>query len=152
VDRDQMLTNVMLYWLTGAADSSARIYYERPHADYWGTPPEPSTTPTALADSPHDNFIPLRHVAERTNNIVQWTQYERGGHFAAMEQPESLVDDIRTFFRRIRDQARGWEFGRAVRRSRDGAARTRWACRSVVTGLTTRSTVLTGRSSSIFDP
>jgi pimeloyl-ACP methyl ester carboxylesterase len=107
VDRDQILTNVMLYWLTGTAGSSARIYYERAHADYWGTPPEPSTTPTALADFPHDNFIPLRHVAEWTNNIVQWTQYERGGHFAAMEQPELLVGDIRTFFRKLREQARG---------------------------------------------
>lgn len=57
VDRDQMLTNVMLYRLTGTAGSSARIYYERAHADYRGTPPEPSTTPTALADFPRDNFI-----------------------------------------------------------------------------------------------
>ena len=60
-----------------------------------------------LADFPHDNFIPLRHVAERTNNIAQWTQYERGGHFAAMEQPELLVGDIRTFFEELREQARG---------------------------------------------
>jgi hypothetical protein len=112
----------VLYWLTGTTGSSAGIYYERAHADYWGTAPEPSTTPTALADFPHDNFTPLRHVAERTNNIVQWTQYERGGHFAAMEQPESLVGDIRTFFRKLRDQARGWEFGRAARRWRDRAA------------------------------
>jgi hypothetical protein len=66
VDRDQMLTNVMLHWLTGTAGSSAHIYYERAHADYWGTPPEPSTTTTALAVFSHDNFIPLRHVAERT--------------------------------------------------------------------------------------
>jgi len=107
VDRDQMLTNVMLYWLTGTAGSSARIYYERAHADYWGTPPEPSTTPTALADFPHDNFIPLRHIAEQTNTIVQWTQYAAGGHFAAMEQPELLVGDIRTFFGKLREQARG---------------------------------------------
>ncbi|MFE4957993.1 alpha/beta fold hydrolase, partial [Streptomyces sp. NPDC056653] len=106
VDRDQMLTNVMLYWLTGTAGSSARIYYERAHADYWGTPPEPSTTPTALADFPRDNFIPLRHIAERTNNIVQWTQYDHGGHFAAMEQPDLLVDDVRMFFRNVRDHRR----------------------------------------------
>lgn len=98
VDRDQLLTNVMLYWLTGTAGSSARIYYERSHADYWGEPPEPSQTPTALADFPRDNFIPLRHIADRTNHIVRWTQYERGGHFAAMEQPEALVADIRAFF------------------------------------------------------
>jgi epoxide hydrolase len=103
VDRDRMLTNVMLYWLTGTAGSSARIYYERAHADYWGSPPEPSTTPTALAVFPHDNFIPLRHIADRTNNIVQWTEYDKGGHFAAMEQPDLLVGDIRTFFRKLRE-------------------------------------------------
>ncbi|MGW3623086.1 epoxide hydrolase family protein [Streptomyces sp. NPDC000880] len=105
VKRDQVLTNVMLYWLTGTAGSSARIYYERAHADYWGTPPEPSATPTALADFPRDNFIPLRHIADRTNNIVQWTTYDRGGHFAAMEQPELLVGGIRTFFRKLRECA-----------------------------------------------
>ncbi|MFI9584074.1 epoxide hydrolase family protein [Streptomyces sp. NPDC052236] len=102
VDRDQLLTNVMLYWLTGTAGSSARIYYERAHADYWGTPPEPSATPTALADFPHDNFIPLRHIADRTNNIVRWTRYDRGGHFPAMEQPDLLVGDVRAFFRQQR--------------------------------------------------
>jgi pimeloyl-ACP methyl ester carboxylesterase len=105
VDRDQMLTNVMLYWLTGTAGSSARIYYERAHADYWGMPPEPSTAPTALAVFPQDNFIPLRHIADRTNHIVQWTEYDRGGHFAAMEQPELLVEDIRAFFRKLRQAA-----------------------------------------------
>ncbi len=102
VDRDRMLTNVMLYWLTGTAGSSARIYYERAHADYWGTPPEPSATPTALAVFPHDNFIPLRHIADRTNNVVQWTEYDRGGHFPALEQPALLVDDIRRFFRSLK--------------------------------------------------
>jgi len=101
VDRDQLLTNVMLYWLTGTAGSSGRIYYERAHAEYWGEPPAPSGTPTALADFPRENFIPLRHVAERTNNIVRWTEFDRGGHFAAMEQPDLLVADIRAFFRHL---------------------------------------------------
>lgn len=105
VDRDRMLTNVMLYWLTGTKPSSARIYYERAHADYWGTPPEPSTAPTALAVFPRDNFLPLRHIADRTNTIVQWREYEQGGHFAAMEQPELLVGDVRTFFRKLRETA-----------------------------------------------
>jgi hypothetical protein len=103
VDRDQMLTNVMLYWLTGTAGSSARIYYERAHADYWGNPPQRSTAPTALAVFPRDNFIPLRHIAERTNHIVQWTEHDRGGHFAAMEQPRLLVTDIQRFFRTLRE-------------------------------------------------
>ncbi|MFF2367417.1 epoxide hydrolase family protein [Streptomyces sp. NPDC058122] len=102
VDRDLLLTNVMLYWLTGTAGSSARIYYERAHAAYWGTPPEPSTAPTALAVFPEENFVALRHVAERTDTIVRWTEFDRGGHFAAMEEPDLLVADIRAFFRQLR--------------------------------------------------
>ncbi|WP_329297860.1 epoxide hydrolase 1 [Streptomyces sp. NBC_00659] len=105
VDRDLMLTNVMLYWLTGTAGSSARIYYERAHAAYWGTPPEPSTAPTALAVFPEENFVALRHVAERTDTIVRWTEFDRGGHFAAMEEPDLLVADIRAFFRQLRTTA-----------------------------------------------
>jgi pimeloyl-ACP methyl ester carboxylesterase len=102
IDRDLVLTNVMLYWLTGTAGSSARLYYERAHADYWGAPPEPSNAPTALAHFPRENFTLLRHIAEQTNNIVQWTEYDRGGHFAAVEQPELLVRDIQRFFRSLR--------------------------------------------------
>ncbi|WP_405953921.1 epoxide hydrolase family protein [Streptomyces phaeochromogenes] len=102
VDRDQLLTNVMLYWLTGTAGSSARIYYERAHAAGWGEPVQPSTAPTALAVFPWDNFIPLRHVADRTENIVRWTEFDRGGHFAAMEEPDLLVGDVRAFFRELR--------------------------------------------------
>ena len=89
----------MLYWLTGTAGSSARLYYERAHAGHWGEPPEPSTAPTALAVFPHDNFIPLRHIADRTNIITRWTEFDRGGHFAAMEQPDLLTGDVRAFFR-----------------------------------------------------
>ena len=102
-DRDRLLTNVMLYWLTGTAGSSARIYYERAHADGWGAAPEPSTAPTALAVFPHENFMPLRHIADRTNNIVRWTEFDRGGHFAAMEEPDLLVADVRAFFRSLRE-------------------------------------------------
>jgi pimeloyl-ACP methyl ester carboxylesterase len=101
IDRDHLLTNVMLYWLTGTAGSSARIYYERAHAPYYGRPIEPSTTPTALADFAQENFIPLRHIAERTNNLVRWTHFPHGGHFAALEYPDLLADDIRAFFRQL---------------------------------------------------
>jgi len=107
IDRDTLLTNVMVYWLTGTAGSSARIYYERAHAAYTGTPPKPSATPTALAVFPHDNFLPLRHIADRTNNIMRWTEYDRGGHFAALEAPDLLVADIRAFFRQLRETAPG---------------------------------------------
>ncbi len=93
----------MVYWLSATAGSSARIYYERAHADYTGTPPRPSTTPTALAVFPHDNFIPLRQIAERTNTIVRWTEFDRGGHFAALEAPDLLIADIRAFFGQLRE-------------------------------------------------
>ncbi|WP_030325796.1 epoxide hydrolase family protein [Streptomyces sp. NRRL B-3229] len=106
VDRDRLLTNVMLYWLTGTAASAARIYYERAHAggDRAARPTAPSTAPTALALFPSELHIPLRHRAERTENIVRWTELDRGGHFAAMEEPDLLVDDIRAFFRQLREK------------------------------------------------
>ncbi|GAB2967674.1 epoxide hydrolase [Amycolatopsis acidiphila] len=95
VDRDQLLTNVMLYWLTGTAGSSARLYKES--ARVWRARPQPSATPTGVAVFPKDLVLPVRRLAEKTNNIVHWTEYDRGGHFAAMEQPELLVADIRKF-------------------------------------------------------
>ncbi|MEU5704680.1 epoxide hydrolase family protein [Streptomyces aurantiacus] len=107
VDRDQLLTDVMLYWLTGTAGSSARIYYERAHADGGGAPERPSAVPTALAVFPRDNFIPLRHRADRTDTVVRWTEFDRGGHFAAMEEPELLIGDVRAFFRRLREDDGG---------------------------------------------
>lgn len=102
IDRDLLLTNVMLYWLTRTAGSAGRIYYERAHAPYWGQPPEPSATPTALLDLAYENFIPLRHRVAATDNIVRWTSHPHGGHFAALEQPGFLVDDVRAFFRSLR--------------------------------------------------
>ena len=98
VDRDQLLTNVMLYWLTGTANSSARLYYENLHAGSWGQ--QPSTTPTGVAVFAEDYAI--RRYSQRANNIVHWSEFDRGGHFAAMEAPDLLVGDIREFFRRLR--------------------------------------------------
>ncbi|HJQ46601.1 MAG TPA: epoxide hydrolase [Amycolatopsis sp.] len=96
VDRDQMLTNVMLYWLTGTAGSSARLYKEG--GGVFTTRPEPSTTPTGVAVFPRDLVQPVRRFAEAYNTITHWTEFDRGGHFAAMEQPELLAGDIRKFF------------------------------------------------------
>lgn len=108
VDRDRLLTNVMLYWLTGTAGSSARIYYERAHAiGRAAAPAMPSLAPTAMAVFPAEPQLPLRHRAERTENIVRWTEFDRGGHFAAMEEPDLLVGDVRAFFRQLRDQGLG---------------------------------------------
>ncbi|MGC5568843.1 epoxide hydrolase family protein [Streptomyces sp. FR-108] len=115
VDRDQLLTNVMLYWLTGTAGSAARVYYERAHAGGGNALAEPSTAPTALAVFPRDNFIPLRHHAERTNRVVRWTEFDRGGHFAAMEQPDLLVGDVRAFFRQLRGAGGSAGRGRPAR-------------------------------------
>jgi pimeloyl-ACP methyl ester carboxylesterase len=98
VDRDHLLTNVMLYWLTGTAGSSARLYYENMHAASWGK--EPSPTPTGVAVFAED--VAIRRFAEGGNNIVHWTDFDRGGHFAAMETPDLLVGDVRAFFRRFR--------------------------------------------------
>jgi pimeloyl-ACP methyl ester carboxylesterase len=105
VDRDRMLTNVMLYWLTGTAGSSARIYYERAHTrGRTARPAEPSTVPTALALFPAEPQIALRHKAERTEHLVRWTEFDRGGHFAAMEEPDLLIGDVRAFFRELREK------------------------------------------------
>jgi pimeloyl-ACP methyl ester carboxylesterase len=101
VSRDDLLTNVMLYWLTNTAGSSARIYYEFTRTRAFGMP-EPTTTPTGVAVFAYDIAQPLRRFAERDNSIVHWSAFERGGHFAALEQPDLLVGDVRTFFRAFR--------------------------------------------------
>jgi pimeloyl-ACP methyl ester carboxylesterase len=98
VDRDQLLTNVMLYWLTGTANASARMYYENMHAGF--SPQPPGTTPTGVAVFAEDHAI--RRYGERDNNIVHWSEFDRGGHFAAMEVPDLLVGDVRSFFRGLR--------------------------------------------------
>jgi epoxide hydrolase len=98
VDRDQLLTNVMLYWLTGTANSSARLYYDNLHAGF--VPPQPVTVPVGVAVFAGDYAI--RRYGEQGNNIVHWTEFDRGGHFAAMEAPDLLVGDIRAFFRGLR--------------------------------------------------
>jgi pimeloyl-ACP methyl ester carboxylesterase len=97
VDRDRMLTNVMLYWLTGTAGSSASIYYEDKHSGAW---PQPSGVPTGVAVFAED--ISIRRYAEQSNNIVHWSDFDRGGHFAALEAPDLLIGDVREFFRRHR--------------------------------------------------
>ena len=103
ITRDRLLANVSLYWLTDTAGSSARIYYETAHAGTgWGAAPEPSTVPTGLALFPHDSSLAVRTIAARHNRIVHWSEFDRGGHFAAMEQPELLIGDIRKFFRALR--------------------------------------------------
>jgi pimeloyl-ACP methyl ester carboxylesterase len=105
VDRDLLLTNAMIYWLTGTAGSSAQIYYES--APFLPTAPAtpslpPLPVPLGVAVFPRDIILPIRRLAERTfPNIVQWTEFDRGGHFAAMEEPDLFVDDLRAFARTV---------------------------------------------------
>ncbi|MEU0027696.1 epoxide hydrolase family protein [Streptomyces sp. NPDC006335] len=99
VDRDTLLTNVMLYWLTGTAGSAARMYYENSHVPDW-FPTQTSGVPTAVANFGED--VAIRRWAEQANTVVRWTEFDRGGHFAALEVPELLAGDIREFFGSLR--------------------------------------------------
>jgi epoxide hydrolase len=99
-DDDFVLTNVMLYWLTGTAASAARFYYEDAHAT--PQPSEPTTTPIGLAAFAGD-FSGIRRFAHRDHqNIVHWSTFDRGGHFAAHKVPDLLVGDVRVFFQQLR--------------------------------------------------
>lgn len=102
IDRDQLLTNVSVYWFTETANSAARLYAEFARSgSAWGKL-EPSTVPAGVAQFPYEIFPPIRRFAERSNNIVHWSEFDRGGHFPAMELPDLLVGDIRAFFRAVR--------------------------------------------------
>lgn len=107
ISRDHLLTNVMLYWLTATAGSSAQLYYESEHLDAdfirtWGGP-WPLAMPAAVASFPKDAVRPIRRWAEKIlPTLTQWTEYDKGGHFAALEQPELFVSDVRTFARTLR--------------------------------------------------
>ena len=103
VDRDQLLTNISVYWLTRTAGSSARLYYEAAAARAAsGGAPAVSVVPTGVAVFPEEIAAPVRRLAERSNHIVHWSEFDRGGHFAAMEEPDLLVADVRAFFRALR--------------------------------------------------
>ncbi|TDD88014.1 epoxide hydrolase family protein [Actinomadura rubrisoli] len=99
VDRDAILTDVSVYWFTGTAGSSAHTYYERFNDRSMWAPRERSAVPTGVAVFPTDHSI--RRFAEKTDTIVRWTEFDRGGHFAALEVPDLLAADIRTFFEEL---------------------------------------------------
>lgn len=96
---DELLTNIMIYWITNTIGSSTRMYYENINS----LPPMgPIEVPAGIALFPADILLPPRKWAERNLNIVRWTSMPRGGHFTAMEEPELLADDIREFYRPFR--------------------------------------------------
>jgi pimeloyl-ACP methyl ester carboxylesterase len=97
VDRDRILTNVSIYWFTNTARSSANQYYETFH-DFASFAPRPrSTVPTGVAVFPGLD-VAIRRFAEITDTVVHWSEFDRGGHFAALEAPDLLVADVRSFF------------------------------------------------------
>ncbi|NOV97397.1 epoxide hydrolase family protein [Isoptericola halotolerans] len=97
VDRDQLLTNISLYWFTRAGASSAQFYYEGEHSELgW----------TMAADVPSgwavfDTHPLLRRVLDPWNAAGHWSEFTEGGHFPAMEEPKLLADDLRAFFRNL---------------------------------------------------
>jgi epoxide hydrolase len=100
IDRDHILTNVSLYWFTGTAGSSANLYYETLHDPAAKKRTPRNTVPTGVALSLTQD-VTIRRWAERENNIVHLSEFEHGGHFAALEVPERLVADMRKFFRLV---------------------------------------------------
>ncbi len=99
--KDELLTNIMIYWVTQTINSSIRMYLETARAAYagqGGPKPEPRVeTPTGVALFPGDAPFP-REWAERMVNVQRFTKMPKGGHFAALEQPALFVQEVRTFF------------------------------------------------------
>ena len=98
ISKDRLLTNAMIYWLTGTAGSAAYVGYAQ--TEPWGTRLENSGVPTAVLAFAHD--VCIRRYAEQDNTITRWTDVDHGGHFAALEEPDLLVSDVREFFRDLR--------------------------------------------------
>ena len=95
VSRDQILTQVSLEWFTNTSATAGRYHYEEAHS---GVEPQVSAARTGVAVFA-DDFRTIKAFAERDNtNIVHWSYFERGGHYAAMEVPDVLAADIRAFF------------------------------------------------------
>jgi pimeloyl-ACP methyl ester carboxylesterase len=98
VDRDQLLTNVSVYWFTGTGASAAQFLYETAHAQDW---PGPADVPQGWAVfAANDDLV--RRLVDPDGRIEHWSEFDRGGHFAAMEAPDLLVEDVRAFFRKLR--------------------------------------------------
>ncbi|MFN8459337.1 MAG: epoxide hydrolase [Anaerolineae bacterium] len=97
VGRDQLLTNISLYWFTRSGASAAQTLYESMHAQEWG---EAGSAPTGWAVFGADPLA--RRLTDPEHKIKHWSEFERGGHFPAMEVPDLLVGDLRKFFRDLR--------------------------------------------------
>lgn len=103
--KDELLTNIMIYWATGTIGSAVRMYRENNgenNVQWTLAEGDQILAPTAVAIFPHDLSTPPKEWAERSFNLQNWTNMSKGGHFAALEEPDLLVEDIRAFFRTLR--------------------------------------------------
>lgn len=100
--KDELLTNIMFYWVPERATSSARLYCEMRRAGKFPPRDFRVDVPTGCAIFPREIVRPPRAWAERLYRVTRWTRFAAGGHFAALEEPAALVDDIRAFFRPLR--------------------------------------------------
>jgi pimeloyl-ACP methyl ester carboxylesterase len=101
--KDELLTNIMLYWVTQTIPSSVRTYYENAHASSPLKPGQHIEVPAGFALFPKEISLPPREWAERSLRVQRWTEMPRGGHFAALEEPELLAEELRAFFRPLRE-------------------------------------------------
>jgi microsomal epoxide hydrolase len=100
--KDELLTNISVYWFTGTITSSTRLYYELMHGGRLAFLEQPIEVPSGIARFPKEIMrFPRSWVEQVFSNIRHWQEYPKGGHFAAMEQPQSLVADIRAFARKL---------------------------------------------------
>ena len=100
--KDELLTNISIYWFTNTIASSVRYYYERLHEPERNQITRYIETPCGFAIFPAEAVRSPRSWVSRGCNVQHWSVFDRGGHFAAMEEPELLVEDIRAFFRPLR--------------------------------------------------
>ncbi len=101
--KDDLLTTITIYWATETISSSTRMYKENQRYEWTMAKDEQIEVPTGVAAFPEEISRPPKEWAERSYNLQRWTQMPRGGHFAALEEPELLAEDIREFFRPFRD-------------------------------------------------
>jgi len=102
IPMDTMLANISLYWFTGAIGSSFWPYYARRHAP-WPIREGSIAVPTGYCEFPREILRPPRSMAERVyRDIRRWSVMSRGGHFAALEHPQVMAEEIRAFFRPLR--------------------------------------------------
>ncbi|HEX7734565.1 MAG TPA: epoxide hydrolase, partial [Ktedonobacteraceae bacterium] len=100
--KDELLTNIMLYWVAETAGSSIRIYYENAHRLAKLQVGQRIEVPAGYARFPGELSRPPREWVERLLNVQRWTEMPRGGHFAALEEPDLLAEELRAFFRPLR--------------------------------------------------